>query len=162
AFSFGFLVSALLSPAVGRLMDARGPRLIMLPGAALLAAGLFLAPAIGQPWHLYATLGVMVGAGANLIPYTTHSQFLPHWLVRHRGLAISVAFSGVGAGAITLLPWLQAIIVGDGWRAACWTMGLLVVLVAAPLNLLVWKQPQDIGLLPYGAPQSGSAAERRS
>ncbi len=162
AFSFGFLVSALLSPIAGRVMDAHGPRLVMLPGAALLAAGLFLAPAVGQPWHLYATLGVMVGAGANLMTYTAHSQFLPNWFVRRRGLAISVAVSGVGVGALVLLPWLQSIIVGDGWRASCWAMGLLVVLVAAPLNLLVRKKPQDIGLLPDGASQSAPAAGRRT
>jgi MFS family permease len=162
AFSFGFLVSAVLSPIAGRLMDARGPRLVMLSGAALLAAGLFLAPAVAQPWHLYGTLGVLVGAGANLMTYTTHSQFLPNWFVRHRGLAISIAFSGVGVGAIVLLPWLQSIIVGDGWRAACWTMGLLVVLLAAPLNLLVRKQPQEVGLLPDGASQSSPAAGWRA
>ena len=31
AFSFGFLVSAVLSPTLGRLMDSRGPRTVMLP-----------------------------------------------------------------------------------------------------------------------------------
>jgi MFS family permease len=162
AFSFGFLVSAVLSPIAGRQMDARGPRPVMLTGALLLAAGLFLAPAVEQPWHLYATLGVLVGAGANLMTYTTHSQFLPNWFVRRRGLAISIAFSGVGVGAVVLLPWLQSIIVGDGWRASCRAMGLLVLLVAAPLNLFVRKKPQDVGLLPDGAPQSGPAAARRT
>src|SRR5262247_2959943 len=42
AFSFGFLVSALLSPVSGRVMDARGPRIVILTGALLLAAGLLL------------------------------------------------------------------------------------------------------------------------
>src|SRR5262245_9557168 len=137
AFSFGFLVSAVLSPIAGRLMDARGPRLVMPAGAVLLAAGLFLAPAVAQPWQLSATLGLLVGAGANLMAYTAHSQFLPNWFVRRRGLAISIAFSGVGAGALVLLPWLQSVILVEGWRASCRAMGLLVVLVAIPLNLLV-------------------------
>src|SRR5262249_47891501 len=65
AFSFGFLVSAVLSPIVGRVLDARGPRLVILLGMLLMAAGLLLAPSIERPWHLYATLGVLVGAGAN-------------------------------------------------------------------------------------------------
>ena len=30
--------------------------------------------------------------------------------VRRRGLALSIAFSGVGIGSVTLLPWLQALI----------------------------------------------------
>jgi MFS family permease len=46
---------------------------------------------------------------------------------------------------------LQAIIVRDGWRAACWAMGLLVLLVVGPLTLLVRQRPEEIGLLPDGA-----------
>lgn len=150
AFSFGFLVSAVLSPIVGRVMDKRGPLVVIESGVVLVSAGLLLAPAIATPLHLYLTLGLAVGCGANLMTFTAHSQFLPNWFVRRRGFAISLAFSGVGVGAIVLLPWLQSIIEGDGWRAACWAMGLLVLLALGPLNLLVRRRPQDIGLLPDG------------
>ena len=159
AFSFGFLVSAVMSPMVGRIMDRKGPRLVIESGVVLVTAGLLLAPAIANPWQLYATLGVLVGAGANLMTFTAHSLFLPNWFVRRRGLAISIAFSGVGVGAIVLLPWLQSIIVRDGWRESCWVMGLLVACVLGPLNLLVWRRPQDIGLLPDG--DSRAAADER-
>jgi len=91
AFSFGFLVSAILSPVVGRVMDARGPRVVILTGLVLMTAGLFLAPLIERPWHLYVTLGLLVSAGANMMTYTAHSQFLPYWFVRWRGLAVSIA-----------------------------------------------------------------------
>src|SRR5215813_3427191 len=105
AFSFGFLVSAVLSPGVGRLMDRCGPRLVIEMGVGLMAAGLLLAPLVRQPWHLYITLGVLVGGGTNCLGYTGQSLFLPHWFVRRRGLAMSLAFSGVGVGSIILLPW---------------------------------------------------------
>src|SRR2546425_11749161 len=39
AFSFGFLVSAVLGPLLGRLMDRRGPRAVMLLGVALAGSG---------------------------------------------------------------------------------------------------------------------------
>src|SRR5499426_3362567 len=133
AFSFGFLVSAILSPIVGRVMDTYGPRIVIMTGVLVMTAGLFLAPYIERPWHLYATLGVFVGGGANLMTYTAHSQFLPNWFVRWRGLALSLAFSGVGVGAIVLLPWLQSIIASSGWRASCQAMGLVVVWLVAPL-----------------------------
>jgi MFS family permease len=159
AFSFGFLVSAVMSPLVGRIMDRHGPRLIIEGGVVLVATGLLLAPAIDSAWQFYLTLGVLVGAGANLMSFTAHSQFLPNWFVRRRGLAISLAFSGVGVGAIVLLPWLQAIIEGEGWRAACRVMGLLVLLALGPLNLFVWRAPRDIGLQPDGArPVTASGA----
>ena len=141
AFSFGFLVSAALSPLVGRLMDRRGPRVVIEIGVVLMAAGLMLAPLVRRPWHLYVTLGVLVGGGGNCLGYTGQSLFLPNWFVRRRGLAMSLAFSGVGVGSIVLLPWLQTLIARTGWRAACWPLGLLVLGILAPLNLLLRHRP---------------------
>jgi MFS family permease len=160
AFSFGFLVSAVISPLVGRIMDRRGPRMLIEAGVLLVSAGLLLAPAIRFPWQLYLSLGVLVGSGSNLMSFTVQSLYLPNWFSRRRGLAISIAFSGVGVGAIVLLPWLQAIIIRQGWRAACHVMGLLVLCILGPLNLLVWKRPQLLGLLPDGVPGNGAGAGR--
>jgi MFS family permease len=154
AFSFGFLVSAILSPSLGRLMDRRGPRLVMEMGVILMASGLLLAPLASRPWHLYLTLGVLVGGGSVCVSYTGQSLYLPNWFVRRRGLALSVAFSGVGVGSIILLPWLQTLIGRAGWRAACWALAILVLAVLAPLNLLARRRPEDIGLEPDGDPSS--------
>lgn len=161
AFSFGFLFSAVISPLVGRLMDSHGPRIVIGSGVCLMSLGLFTAPLIEKPWHLYATLGVLVGGGANLMTYTAQSLFLPSWFVRRRALAIGIAFSGAGLGAIVLLPWLQTIIGSDGWRASCWAMGLLVLFVIGPLTLFVRRRPEDIGLLPDGVLQKTGADETR-
>jgi len=162
AFSFGFLVSAALSPLVGRLMDRRGPRVVIEMGVVVMAAGLMLAPLVRRPWHLYATLGVLVGGGGNCLGYSGQSLFLPNWFVRRRGLAMSLAFSGVGVGSIVLLPWLQTLIARTGWRAACWALGLLVLGILAPLNLLLRHKPADLGLNPDGDHSvPGAAAERR-
>src|SRR6202050_662768 len=49
AFSFGFLVSALVTPWIGRLMDRRGPLIVVEAGVATMAAGLLLAPLARQP-----------------------------------------------------------------------------------------------------------------
>jgi len=40
AFSFGFLVSGILGPIFGRLIDRRGPRVVMLLGGTMVGAGL--------------------------------------------------------------------------------------------------------------------------
>jgi MFS family permease len=158
AFSFGFLVSAVLSPFIGRLMDHRGPRVVIEMGVGVMTSGLLLATLVRQPWHLYATLGMLVGAGGNCLGYTAHALFLPNWFVRRRGLAMSVAFSGVGVGSIVVLPWSQTIIGRDGWRAACWAMGILVVALLAPLNLLLKRGPEELGLGPDGDRASPNAA----
>src|SRR2546422_5972436 len=150
AFSFGFLASAILGPLLGRQMDRRGPRSVMLLGVVMVGAGLGLAPLVTAPWHLYLTLGVLVAGGTVCLGYTGHALFLPNWFVRRRGLAIGIAFSGVGVGAIIILPWLQRLIAGAGWRTACLAMAALVVATLAPLNLLTRRRPEDVGLLPDG------------
>ena len=162
AFSFGFLVSALLSPLVGRLMDRRGPRFVIEMGVIVMGSGMLLAPLVSRPWHLYATLGVLVGGGGNCLGYTGQSLYLPNWFVRRRGLAMSLAFSGVGVGSIVLLPWLQAMIARTGWRTACVALGVLVLGVLVPLNLALKRRPEDLGLQPDGdaAPRGPVAARR--
>ena len=150
AFSFGFLISAMLSPVLGRLMDRFGPVLVMELGVVFLAAGLLLAPFTTEPWHLYLTLGVLVGAGSVCLGYSGQSLFLPNWFERKRGLALSLAFAGVGVGSILLLPWVQSTIDAAGWRSACITLGIASLVILAPLNLLLRKRPQDIGLEPDG------------
>ena len=162
AFSFGLLVSAGLSPIAGRVMDRRGPRIVIETGMVLMVSGLLLAQAIEKLWLLYLTLGVMVGAGANLMSFTAQSLYLPNWFVRRRALAISIAFSGVGVGAIILLPWLQTLIVHDGWRASCRAIGLLALFVVAPLNLLVRRRPEDVGLAADGDMRAAGTRRPRS
>jgi MFS family permease len=158
AFSFGFVVSAAVSPLIGRLMDRAGPRAVMELGVALMAGGMLLAPLTTQPWHLYLTIGIMVGAGSICLGYSGQSQFLPNWFNRRRGLAIGLAFAGVGIGSMTLLPWVQHMIEQTGWRTACTAMGILILVVLAPINLLLHKRPEDIGLQPDGdaAPSAAS------
>jgi MFS family permease len=160
AFSFGFLVSAILSPSLGRLMDRRGPRVVMEMGVGLMAAGLLLAPYVRRPWHLYATLGVLVGGGSVCVSYTGQALYLPNWFVRRRGLAISLAYSGVGVGSVVLLPWLQTLIGRAGWRSACWAMAVLVVVLLVPLNLLLRRRPEDLGLAPDGDRVTSDGAAR--
>ena len=160
AFSFGFVVSAAASPLIGRLMDRLGPRSVMELGVALMAGGLLLAPLTTQPWHLYLTIGVMVGAGSVCLGYSGQSLYLPNWFNRRRGLAIGLAFAGVGVGSVTLLPWVQIMIDQGGWRTACTAIGLLILVVLAPINLLLRKRPEDLGLRPDGDAAPAASAQK--
>jgi MFS family permease len=164
-FSFGFFASALVSPFSGRMVDRRGPRLVIEIGVVILVAGLCLATLAREVWQLYATLGLMVGVGGNLLGYSVQSVILPAWFARKRGLAIGIAFSGVGIGSIVLLPWLQTVIARDGWRFACLALALIIAMVLFPLNLLLRRRPQDLGLYPDGdaAPhESGARGSARN
>src|SRR3954466_15625685 len=66
AFSLGLLISGLVSPKVGRLIDRHGGRPVLASSAGLLAAGLMvlgLAPGLPVFVAGWAVLGVAMGAG---------------------------------------------------------------------------------------------------
>jgi MFS family permease len=56
------------------------------------------------------------------------------------------------------------VILQDGWRTACWMLGIGTLVVLLPINLLVTKRPQDLGLLPDGARHdaAGAAGQKKS
>jgi MFS family permease len=161
AFSFGFIVSGVLSPLLGRLMDQYGPRIVIEVGVGATAAGLLLATFASEPWHVYVTLGVLVGAGSTFTGYTGQALFLPNWFVRRRALAMSIAFAGVGFGSIVILPALQTVVERNGWRAGCTLLGVLALVLLVPLNLLLRRRPEDMGLAPDGDADTPAAAQAR-
>ncbi len=157
AFSLGFLVSTAMLPLIGLLMDRSGPRLIIPLGALLVVAGFLLVTLIDSPWGFYATMGLLVINGSMAMSYIVHSMFLPAWFVRNRGLAIGIAFSGVGVGGYVLMPIIQDLIDDHGWRTACLAMAGMV-LATIPLNALFQRaSPQSMGLEPDGGPAPGRA-----
>ncbi len=158
AFSTGFLASALYAPVIGMLMDRWGPRYVIALSAVLVSIGLASATLTSQPWHLHLTLGLLVVGGSVGMSYIGHGAFLPNWFRRRRGLAIGIAYAGVGVGSIVMFPWLQGVIAADGWRYACLVLAALVLAIV-PLNLaLQRRRPQDLGLLPDGAPSAAATA----
>ncbi len=163
AFSLGFVISMSFTPVLGRLMDRWGPRYVMPCAVLMTSAGLLLGTLTRQPWHLYVTLGVLVGGGTVAAGYTGHAQFLPHWFVRRRGMAMGIAFSGVGVGSIIIFPWLESLIVRSGWRSACWAMAILL-LALIPLNIVFQRRrPEEMDLSADGddvEPALGHAARR--
>jgi MFS family permease len=157
-FSFGFLMSAILSPLFGRMMDSHGPRAVTSAGR---RRHRLRAVSRGMVHRALALLRDPRPAGGirQRVPgYSCQALFLPAWFERRRGLAMSIAFAGVGVGSIVLLPLLQRLIEGFGWRSACLALGLFALALLTPLALLLRRRPEDIGLQPDGATNTAGAA----
>ncbi len=150
-FSIGFIVSTILTPVIGMMMDRFGPRFVLPLGGVLTSIGLVTSTYSTEPWHFYLTLGVLVVGGSVFMSYLGHTLFLPNWFDRKRGFAVGLAFSGVGVGSIFLFPWMQHAIETEGWRYSAYVIAAIILCVLVPLNLIFQRnRPRDIGLEPDG------------
>src|SRR5690606_3553510 len=104
AFSIGFLASTAAVPLVGMLIDRYGPRLVLPLAGLCMAIGLVGVTQVTTPLGFSLTMGLLTVGGSMPLTYIGHSMFLSNWFTRKRGLAIGIAFGGVGIGSIVLFP----------------------------------------------------------
>lgn len=133
--SLALLVSGLVSPRVGRLIDRHGGRPVLATSALLLAVGLAcLALATSLPLYLGAWLVIGVGMGAGL--YDPAFATLGR-LYGREGRSAITALTLWGGFASTACWPLSALLVEQlGWRGACWTYAALHLGVALPAYLV--------------------------
>src|SRR5882672_11209569 len=110
-YSFALLVGGTGAPLAGWIVDRFGLRALTVVGMSAAALATASASMATEVWHFYLSLGVVMGfAGASL---------LGRWFPAHRlGVALAVAWSASGVGAMVMLPLAQHLIVTDGWRHA--------------------------------------------
>ena len=144
---------AVSSPPIGWLLDRHGSR-VMLPVAALVAAAAMIGLAnMRNGWQLIALFLMMGLVGLSGPGALVTSVPVLKWFVRDRGKAISFAGLGIPVGAMLFVPLTQFLIDGAGWRMAWVWLALMGAGVIVPLAAaLVRRQPEDMGLLPDGAP----------
>jgi MFS family permease len=145
-YSLALLTSGLSLPWVGRLFDRYGPRVVYGLGLALLGAAFALAARAKMLWQFQLCLGLAAGLGGACLGNVPNSILLVRWFGARLPTAMAVAFSGAGAGVLTLLPLSQVLIDGYGWRGAYQALGGALLLLLVPLLLLPWR------VLAAGAP----------
>ena len=159
ATSLGAILGAALAPFSGRLVDRAGSRALLTLGGLIvvLACGyLALAQTLAG---FYAAFTVARIADQGLIKIGT-APTIGKWFSRYRGRATGIVFFSEAAGMTLMAPLVQLVISGAGWRSA-WVLlgGGMLVLGVIPCAWLIRRQPEDLGLLPDGAPATPPAGE---
>ena len=140
----GLLVTAAVillgGPMVGYVIDRHGPRKVAaVSSAALGLSYISLAFSNGSLALYYAswTLMAVTGLGATVMSFThaINSAF-----VVRRGLALGITLAGSGVFALLVKPFAYWAIDFCGWRASLVFIGLLPLLIGAPLVL--WGFPR--------------------
>lgn len=153
--TFGFLV--------GRLLDRHGPR-VLIAIASLITGGCMIGLVyVQEPWQFLVLFSVMGFMGLSAPGGILTSVPVAKWFVRRRGTAMALATMGLGTGGIAFLPVTQLLIDGTGWRNAWLVLAVISMATIVPVALIfLRRQPEDLGLAPYGLTSEQSPAGQPS
>jgi MFS family permease len=139
-FAITTMLTFVLGLWTGRLADRRGPRVVVLLGAASLGLGLLITSRVGSITVGYLTYGVGVGL-ATACCYVPLVATVGGWFVKRRTLALGVAVAGIGLGTLVLAPFSSSLIDRFGWRTAYVVLGLGGAAVLVVVSALVARPP---------------------
>jgi len=137
--SVGLLVAGLISPQVGKIIDVRGGRPILLASSLFYAAGLIgigLAPALPIYLMAWVLLGIGMGTGLYDAVFAALGRMYGS---AARGPITNLTLFG-GFASTVCWPLSAFMIEHIGWRQACFVYAGLHVLVALPLQMAVIRR----------------------
>ena len=141
--SIGLLTAGLISPQVGRIIDAHGGRPVLLASSAFYAAGLALVGfAHALPFYLLAWALIGIGMGTGLYD-AVFAALGRMYGSKARGPITNLTLFG---GFASTICWpLSAFMIDHvGWRSACFIYAALHLFVMLPLQVIVVRTPEKI------------------
>jgi len=167
AYGFATIVSGMLLPWIGQLIDRCGARRT-LPGIALLLGlGCLAMSQVTGLVGLYVSFSWVRSLGQGALSLMS-AWLVGEWFELRRGFA--TAISGLG-GSISVMcfPLLNTYLITEyGWERAWIVLAFLVWgVLMLPAAILVRDRPEDLGLQPDGIdraqlPKSGTASAKGS
>ena len=149
AATAGLLVNALGQPVVGGLVDRFGPRRVILPSMALMAAGTALVSVARHPWQvilLYGGVAAVGYTGSGILPVSVH---VSRWFPAERGSVTAVAACGFSLGQLVFAQAAASLATGVGWRGAYLVLaGILTAFLAI---VAAWLRDAPRAATPGGA-----------
>lgn len=140
AMTLAFLALAFGSIGWGALSDRIGPRIVVLAGSLLLAAGLALASLVSSLPAFQLLFGGVVGVSVAAI-FAPLMACVTGWFDTRRSLAVSLVSAGMGMAPMTMSPLAAWLVQTHSWRTSLQLIAALVAVIMLPLALLVRRPP---------------------
>lgn len=141
SLSVGLLISGLVSPRVGRVIERRGGRPVLATSALLLAVGLFgagMAPAL----PVFVASWIIIGLGMGTGLYDPAFSALGRLYGQDARSAITQVTLFGGFASTVCWPLTAFLNSHLGWRGACLTYAVILAAVVTPLYLLAFPREQ--------------------
>ncbi len=156
-YSFALLAGGTGAPLAGWIVDRFGLRALTVTGMVAASLGTLSASRASELWQLYLGLGIVLGFGGICVSAVLSSSLIGRWFpVRRLGVALAVAWSAAGVGAIVMIPLAQHLITTEGWRHAYLVFGVISAAFVPVLLVLPWRRIAA-GSPALQRPQSGAA-----
>jgi MFS family permease len=146
AYSLSLLIGGLAGIPIGRMVDLRGPRLVMSLGSIL---GVLLLLAWSQVHGLFAFYMIWIGMGIAMaaVLYEPAFAVIATWFQRKRGKALTVLTLVAGFASVIFIPLAQQLVQAYDWRTALVILAaLLGAATILPHILVLRRRPSDLGL----------------
>jgi len=155
AFSILTIVNFTVGVLWGLAADRWGARWIIATAGVIMSLGVFLTGTASAVWQLYLYYGFIAGIGLGGLVGPV-SAIIARWFDRRRGLALSIAYAGLGSGTAGLPILAEHLSSTYGWRAGFWGLSA-VILVTVLLSTIVFREPRRSANSP-GEPSGGDSA----
>ena len=151
AAAVGILFNGISAPIMGRLVDRTSGRRVVVGCLIVLGLGALAMSAVTNVVGLVVIYGIIIAFAAGGVSPVSSGAIVARWFERRRGAAVSIFAAGGSFSGLLLIPFLTYLLVATSWQTAWIVIGLLTLLLAAPLAwLLVRDHPHDLGLEPDG------------
>lgn len=140
-YSFALLVGGTGAPFAGWIVDRFGLRALAVVGMSAAALATASASLATEIWHLYLGLGIVMGLASASLGGVLSSSVVGRWFpARRLGVAMAVAWSSTGVGAIIMFPLAEHLIVTIGWRQAYIVFACISAVFIPLLLFLPWRR----------------------
>ena len=186
--SVGFLMNGAMQPIMGALFDRYGPRWVFGIGLSVMGLAI-MSLAFMMDLDLVLNLGfaripldliwfilvfsIVVNTCLSAASITNMLALVVRWFRRKRSKATALAACGTSIGGLLMIPFAaymmgvineSGLTIGGfdlvGWRTVWFLLGMIVVVLAAPLAVFFLRpSPQELGLNPDGDPDPQNAAD---
>lgn len=156
------IISALVAPFIGTLVDRHGGRWLIASGAVIVAAGYLMLGHVETFAQFTWVRLTFVTLGDALMGSMVINIIVAQWFLRRRGRALAISSMGVGFAKVCMPIMAASLIVWIGWRQTWMVFGLVTfALGAVPALLFIRRTPEEMGLLPDGTEQPFPSDDQR-
>jgi MFS family permease len=129
-------------PLVGKLIDRYGIRRITLTFIVFFCAATALLSQTRSagPFILLYGIAGLTGSGRGPVAYT---KAISAWFESRRGLALGIAMTGLGIGAVVVPLVTRLLIASFGWRGAYIGLAVIAFAVSFPTVALFIREPEN-------------------